>query len=249
MSYSILDIARGVVPGFKTVRVTGRNKAVGAAADIWSDGGTFSAYPTTALPMTIYSNSANDTANGTGARTVEFVGLDANWAEIRETVAMAGFSSGTSTQSFIRLNEVRVLTAGSNLTNVAQLFVEPDGGFAYVEVGAGKSDNSMYAVPAGKTALIVGIFGSLNRGAYATFDREADISLLARPFGGAFVTLSSFGMSAQKGIEMDLSRAPIVISEKSDIKLRATVVSTATDLTCGYEMILIDNKFISDALR
>lgn len=60
------------VPGYRRITALGNNPDVDSAAvpeDIWSGGG---AYPwmTGATSLEIVSSSANDTAAGTGARTV-----------------------------------------------------------------------------------------------------------------------------------------------------------------------------------
>ena len=66
-----LQVARGQITGHKTIFKFGYNNDVGNTKEtIWEQGGLYS-YPPSATIMTISSSSANDTAAGTGARTVE----------------------------------------------------------------------------------------------------------------------------------------------------------------------------------
>ena len=75
-----LQIARGHIEGHKHQFKFGHNAAVSDTEEtIWSQGGLY-AYPPGAQQMTLSSSSDDDTANeGTGARTVEIQGLDADY--------------------------------------------------------------------------------------------------------------------------------------------------------------------------
>jgi hypothetical protein len=69
-----LQVARGQISFHKTVFKFGYNAVVGATKEtIWEQGGLY-AYPASDTVMTISSSSTDDTAAGTGARTVEVFG-------------------------------------------------------------------------------------------------------------------------------------------------------------------------------
>ena len=80
----------------------GYNAAVSSTEEtVWMQGGRY-VWPTSASTMTISSADANDTSAGTGAQTVTINGLDANYAEISETVTMDGQIAATTTNSYLR---------------------------------------------------------------------------------------------------------------------------------------------------
>ena len=81
-----LQISRGQISFHKFVHKFGYNPSIGTSDEtIWSEGGLY-AYPASATVMTVSSSSTDDTAAGTGARTVEVFGLDADYNEINEVV-------------------------------------------------------------------------------------------------------------------------------------------------------------------
>ena len=99
-----LQVSRGQIPGHKTVFKFGYNAVVGATKEtIWEQSGLY-AYPASATVMTLSSSSANDTAAGTGARTVEVFGLDADYNEINEVVTLNGQTAVNTTKSYFRIN-------------------------------------------------------------------------------------------------------------------------------------------------
>ena len=71
--------------GHLFVQKFGSNNAVAGSEDVWTGGGTYP-WPSTAEELEIGSTSANDTSNGTHARTVNVQGLDENWMLTSETV-------------------------------------------------------------------------------------------------------------------------------------------------------------------
>jgi len=120
----MLEVVKGNVPGHSAINKFGQNPAVATTGeDVWSGGGTYAFYPTTAQNMEILSDSANDTAAGTGARTVQVFGLDENWEEATETVILNGTTPVALTNTYIRMFRAVVLTAGSVETNDGNLIV------------------------------------------------------------------------------------------------------------------------------
>ena len=91
-----LQVARGQIQGHSAFCQFGINGAVGQTLEtVWVGGGTYS-FPTSATTTTISSSSADDTAAGTGARTVRVEGLDAAYALVSETASMNGQTGVTA---------------------------------------------------------------------------------------------------------------------------------------------------------
>ena len=113
-------------------------------------------------------NAADDTA-GAGARIITVEGLDENWEFATEDIVTAGASaSSATTTTFIRVNKVftkEVGTyAGSNTGDIEIEGVSSGTNLAYIAAGIGNTQQSVYSVPAGKTAWITKIKISVGQG-------------------------------------------------------------------------------------
>lgn len=170
-----LQVARGHVPGHKQVFVWGYNADIDAAAEetVWTYGGILS-HPASATQMTLSSSSANDAAEGTGARTVYVQGLDADYNEIAEVVTLNGQTAVTTALSYLRVQNLTVLTVGSpgpTGANAGQIYMGtgtvttgvPANVFGHIAIGEGRSLTAHWTVPARHKAYIT--FGSISSGA------------------------------------------------------------------------------------
>ena len=92
---------------------------------------------------------------------------------------------------------------------------------------------AIYTVPAGVTAYLVGMSFSTPQA------KSAEVWLKIRPFGEAWQ--SKFrSMVISNSIVYD-ETVPIVIPEKSDVRLSGATSTGNTDLAGGFELVLIDN--------
>ena len=101
--YAMLS-ALGYIRGVTSFRKFGRNNDIDTSTvpeEIWNGGG-LRYYPSTAAALNVVSTNANDTAAGTGARTVRVTGLDANWNEISEIVTLNGLTPVQTVNSYLR---------------------------------------------------------------------------------------------------------------------------------------------------
>ena len=110
--------------------------------------------------LRVKAGNANDTAAGSGARSIVLIGIDANLNEILEVVVTNGTSAGVlSTKSFYRLYTVEVFEsgtygsfsplAGSNAANVVieDASANEWATIAFDGVGRGRSQVGCYTVP------------------------------------------------------------------------------------------------------
>jgi hypothetical protein len=79
---------------------------------IWPPGGLIT-FPAAAATIDIVSASANDAAAGTGAQTLFLQGVDGNFDEITEVIALDGLTPVTTVREFLFINFVRNITTGS----------------------------------------------------------------------------------------------------------------------------------------
>lgn len=124
---------------------------------------------TTNAQRSIASASANDTAAGTGARTIQITYLDATGAgPYTETVTLNGTSYvNTVATNICFIEQMEVLTAGSGLTNAGVLTLKAaaaGGGATIGTINAGDRQTfwAHHYVPVDKEANITGISVSHN---------------------------------------------------------------------------------------
>ena len=237
-----INISAGLVDGYSYVEKFGMNIDVdGNKETIWDVGGIYT-YIGTAETVAITSTSGNDSAAGTGARTVEVQGLNSSYAVVTETLTVGG---AASTTEFLRVFRAVVITAGSSGVNegtvsitssdtstvLAQIGIDGTGANA---AGRGQTFMALYTVPAGKTAYLtqwtVGC-GKQNTDAVATF--------LARPEGGAWNAKDIITVSATTYAKD--YKIPLQFTEKTDIEVRAYSTTNNSLVSSTFNLILIDN--------
>lgn len=239
-----LQVARGQVENHKSIYKYGCNMDInGTEETIWDGGGIY-AYPSSASVMKVSSSSADDTAAGTGARTVVVIGLDSNYDEAEETVSLNGQTAVTTTTSFIRVFRAYVATAGSGETAAGDIYVGtgtvtagvPATVYAKIVQGNNQTLMVVWTVPAGYTAYLVrGNVGSgtTNQNQYVT------ARLVVRTYGGVFRTVSKAVL--QDGIFTNEFEVPLKVLEKTDIEGRA-VSSGSNNIVFGnFTAIYIKN--------
>lgn len=157
--YEIL-VAQGKVTGVASVNIYGTQSAVGATfIPIWENATAYT-YPTVAAQMTMYSSSASDTAV-----SVRIDGLDSSYNLLSEVLVLTNGTTGVTTvNSYFRINSIVVVSSSTNnpvgiirLSNAAKTVT-----YAQINIGVGRSQMTIYTVPAGYTFYLerVGAFTS-----------------------------------------------------------------------------------------
>ena len=226
-----ISVAKGEVPGYSFVHVTGYNPDIdsGAPETIWSGGGL---YPWStwdqAYALTVVSTSASDTGS------VVVYGLDSDYNPIQEEIDFNGLTSGTGTQEFIRVN--RAIYKNGDGSNVGTITVSANGTVvAHIATGFGQNLSGIYTVPAGKTAFIVSGDFSVQK------NEDAQVRFFVREFGSSF-RIAHIGESYQNTYRYDFN-VPLPIPEKSDLDVCGSLVETNnTRVTTNFDLILIDNN-------
>lgn len=121
------------------------------------------AYPfqTSAQTLEIVSDSANDTAAGTGARTVLVETLSSSYVTQTQVVTLNGTTPVALTGTHLIVQSVLVLSSGSTFSNVGNVTVRVSGAGAtqgYIAAGIGIQRAFKYTVPAGKTLVIDNLY-------------------------------------------------------------------------------------------
>jgi hypothetical protein len=162
-----LQVARGQITDHEVLNVFGFSTATPNSGFIaaWENNTAY-VFPSVASTMLVTSSSASDTAV-----VILISGLDVNYIRISESITLTGTSAVTTTKSFFRINSV-VTTAGNA---VGTVYVKDAGGVTYAQIaiGSGRTNMSVYTVPAGYTAHLTQFDAfsstSVTSGVYATF--------------------------------------------------------------------------------
>ena len=226
-----LQVARGQIPGHEVVNVFGFASAVSTSfVSVWENNAAY-VFPTVASTMVVSSSSASDTAV-----SVQIFGLDASYNRITEVVALNGTSDVATTNVYWRINNV-ITTAG---TAVGTMYVKNAGGttYAQIAIGNGKTNMSVFTVPAGYTAYMIQFDGfsstSVTSGVFATIraliTSSTGISnvVIAAPFLNTFAVTRPY---------------PNTIVEKSDFQLQCKSSGAGLGIGVLGIGVLIKNYF------
>jgi hypothetical protein len=232
-----LQVARNQIAGHQTLSLFGYQSAVGnTKIPVWENATTYT-YPTSASTMTVVSTSASD---DTSAKIL-ISGLDANFAPISETIALNGLTGVTTVNSYLRINSLLMVSPGtSQTTNVGVITVKQTTNIvAQINAGIGKSQSTIYTVPAGYTFYLdlaeVNTSNSYTSANIVTYSVQAinnttgvKLAVLQQPFVSIYTA--------------NRTSDPFPYSEKTDIQWQL-VTSTATTVAAG---VIIAGKLIKN---
>jgi subtilisin family serine protease len=192
---------------------------------VW-DGSNLYTYIGTAGTALVTSSNTSDDNNG----TVEIQGLDANY-NVQTVTATIGGSA--TTETFIRVFRVKMLTANTGTSNVGTITVTVDStAAAIISPTKGQTLMAVYTIPAGKKGYLLKLQGNLEKA------KESEFQLMARPFGGAFNIKGKFGSSGDV-VNYDYP-VPLEFDEKTDIEIQVRAGAT-TAAGALFDIVLLDN--------
>jgi hypothetical protein len=236
-----INISAGNVDGVSYVEKFGMNEDVDNAKETIWDGGALYDYLTAPETVAVTSSSGDDNASGTGARTVEVQGLDADFNLVTEILTVGG---PAGSQQFIRVFRVIVITSGSIGTNVGAISITSTGTaktLAKVLVsggsGLGQTFMALYTVPAGKTAFLTQ--WTVGAGKQNT---DAICFLASRPFGGSWNSKDVITVSATTSFKN--YTIPLKFTEKTDIEVRGYSSTNNSLVSSTFNLILMDNQSV-----
>ena len=209
MSYtpneSLSDVARGRITGSEPFASYGRHTSAGAESGILWPGATYMLPAAAGVQMAIVSTSANDTAAGTGIRTIEVHYLDADLAEQMEVVTLNGTTPVNTVATNIRFIQCMHMNTYGSGKAAAGTITASNGGQSYSEIATGKvrCSSSVRMVPAGKRLLVDVVYsGSVS----VTADASVIVEIVTSSFGGhdysadsVFVPIGAAAFQATSG--------------------------------------------------
>ena len=156
-------VSEGLVKGWRSVHVPGWSPSVasGVLEDIWDAGTTWIPDPAAlVIParMKLQSSESADASGGTGVSEVEIHGLDGDFAEQKETVAVLGDTPASLTLSYRRFNAMHTMAVGSNFVSEGDIILTDTGAsIEYIRISANgnMSLSCHYTIPAGHVGYVV----------------------------------------------------------------------------------------------
>jgi hypothetical protein len=243
--------ASGNEPNKSVTHKYGRNVDVDTAAreDIWDGGGTWVA-PTQARIHAIVSTSDVDGKTGSpasaGARTLRVYGLtDWDTDEVSEDITLDGTTAVNTTNSYVIIHRMKVLTMGASGPNVGTITATAatDGTVtAQISIGAGQTLMCVYGVPSTKIVYLFNHYGSVHKKTSASIDLLLMINEdpTAELVGG-FLTKNVIGPATAGASFAEYTHlSPSKYLGPLIIKLSANTSANDTDVSGGFDMVLID---------
>jgi len=248
----LFEVAKGVVPGHFSVHLFGRNPLVNKTTyeDIWETGGIKN-FLTSASTLELISTSANDTALGTGARSIVLIGLDSNFDLAIENLATNGTSpSAPSSTSFIRLLRAQAQTGGAygqtdDGGNDGDITVRLSSAGATQgtiltenNLRKGQTHLSHFTVPNGFTAFIYSIHISVqsSKAANVVLLQRDDADVVVAPFSCPRVIDRFDGVIGQADEHPQL---PYELPAKTDVWFAAIGGANGSEIEVDYTVVLV----------
>lgn len=223
-------------PGQEIVHVHGDNPAMGTTRDDFWNVATSMVYLSVGETMNIVSDSANDAAAGTGARTVEVSGLDNDYEPISETITMNGLTDVLTSLSYLRVLDIHTTTVGSTNSNQG-IITATASSAATVQASMIVNDNHLlngrHTIPANKIGIFLGFECDVGKG------KELRMIICAGQGHGILETVHSSVLFQNTLFSSSLD---VVLDEKTDILFRGSVDAGTIKATCGYNLLIRDKN-------
>lgn len=218
--------------------VSGWNPALSTAMEALDPVGGLN-YPSS-IPANaaIFSSSANDTAAGTGARTVFIEYLDSSYNTQYQTATLDGTNAVSITPP-LRVQESYVYTAGSGGVTAGTVDIKHTSAtlfLARLYVGFNKGRCATICVPANHIGLVTRVFGSITSAAarYGEFFLQSKGVHADAPWVELAVGACGGASNAHFS---DTLKHPILYTEKTDIRM-SCIADAAALGHGGFEIVL-----------
>lgn len=236
-------IGIGEVTGHEPIRNFGYREGLTTSAsgdDLWGGAATTMPIPnqTTGEQMTLVSTSANDSASGSGARTIHIHYLDAAGVYNYEIVTLNGTTPVNTVATNIRfVNQIHVITNGSFGAYAAgNISIYKAGApatvYSVIAAGSNISLSSAMIVPAGKTFYLNQVKASATSTKPLTVRLRATCSPEGVIFPGVFMFQEIFALQdSTSAIELYVPRQ---YPEFTILKASAFSSQSGGSAECSY---------------
>ena len=234
-----LQISKSLVSGSTPVYIAGENPGLTGLEDLWSSSVSTWIPPTTATTVFIYSNSAADTAAGTGARTISISGLDGSYHQVSEILTLSGAAFVRTINSYWIIHKMVVLSAGSSNSAVGTISSiwagngSPTGPNINPLLNA--SQSCIYQVPAGHSLYITNYKIASHDGGKSTG------YLMAKPLNGVYNCIELCPANVYMCTVIREFQPPMKFLQYTTIKFQTTANTPGMQCFGSIDGILIAN--------
>lgn len=237
-----INVSRGLVQNSSRLQKVGFSSTITTAFQtIWNEN-SLMVFPTSAAVLTVSSSSANDTSAGTGARTVTISGLDSGYNTISEIVILNGQTAVNTVNSYLRVNNISVTTAGSGGVNAGVIYIgtgtvtagKPATIYNSVAVGYNRSLSAFTTIPTGSTGYLLQILSS-------TDTAGTQIQILTKTSTGLVNVARVFQMGVGAGSIQDYS-LPVPLTAGTDLVAQAINAGSNVKVSCQFELLIVNPK-------
>ena len=239
-----LQVSRGQIPNHQSVTVFGYKPDVDQVMEtVWPHGGLL-AFPSAALQLNVSSSSANDTANGTGARTVFLSGLDADHNTISETISLTGQTAVTTVKSYLHVNQCYVATAGTSDGAEGTIYFGtgtvtagvPATVYDVIQYDYNTRITGSYTIPAGYT-------GYISQGLFSAGQASGSTSVTGRLMtrGTDDIRRTAAIVTLNNGAADYSFEYPLAVPEKTTIEAQAFASANNNACSSMFILVLIKN--------
>ena len=206
------QIARNQIADAIPINIFGYNDSISTSPQAVWDVSTDYLFPETANVLTIHSSSSLDDTN----TRILISGLDSNWNMLNESVTLNGTSNVTTSNSFLRVNQMIVTRVGAgHLGNEGTITARNNGNiYAQINPQISKTQMAVYSVPAGYTLYITQVTGLSGDAAGASKFMNFQCDIKNNVTGVNFILLRT----TWQNIYQVQRVIPIAQTEKQDLK-------------------------------
>jgi hypothetical protein len=229
-----LQVAMGQIPGVTGLSISGYNGVVATEfVPLWDNStGTYTYFPS-AQPVRVWSSSASDTDV-----TVLVTGLDASYNVITETIHLTAGTTGVpGTKNFLRVNSANLTKTPMNAGVISVGNSDKTITLTTIEIGSGRSQMTIYTVPAGYTFYLTQSNWYTNQ----TGSQTALYRSWTRNAAGVVNIVLTFPLQQQYNSTKIVPRPYL---EKTDIQWQAQSSSGTSKIGGQIEGYLISNTLL-----
>jgi len=239
LSEPIVGLGAGFFDSIAHQNKFGHNGDVGATVEtIWGEGGIY-VYPAAATIMQVSSSDVDDTAAGSGAQTINILGMDSNYVEQTEDIILNGQSQVATVNSYLRVYRMKVLTAGASLWNEGIIYIgtgaptagKPSTVYGLIEPFKNQTLMALYTIPDKFRGYVVQTLFT------SSVAKQVEAELYVRPEGGVF-NIAEYTSLISGDVRMPHKVASIC-EPHTDIEARASAGGAGGDVSCQFEVVLV----------
>lgn len=246
------DITRGIDPEYEEIHKFGTYDNIGGTFVPIARAGVY-ATPIAATALEIVSTSANDTAAGTGARSITIEGLDGSWLRVNQTIPTNGLTPVPVPIDLIRGFQMYVEDSGTYASQAAPSHVGTitlrgaGVGPTWLQIEStvfprGHSQCGAYTVPIGKSAIVFPHYISVdsNKTANIIFFNRAETNIVTAPYASMHADFEFVGMTGfNSAIDTTSPQGPFI--GPCDIGYMGRFATGTGSISVDFEILLYDS--------